>query len=163
MVPEYVKLDPETYRLAVEPDGLPVPSLSPHCRATLEADKRAFVELMKCVREEDQDYGTVLAVQVENEAGLAGTDRDYSKEAQADFEKGVPQELAGVEIPDSGALWKGQQLAGTLRTPRQRGLYRLVSGPGTSVRLPRRAKRYTTCPCTSTSCWAILTVRRAWR
>ena len=28
-VPEYVKLDPETYRLAVEPDGLPVPSLSP--------------------------------------------------------------------------------------------------------------------------------------
>ena len=112
-VPEYVKLDPETYRLAVEPDGLPVPSLSPHCRATLEADKRAFVELMKCVREEDQDYGTVLAVQVENEAGLAGTDRDYSKEAQADFEKGVPQELAGVEIPDSGAsgkdnIWRGR-------------------------------------------------------
>lgn len=97
-VPEYVKLDPETYRLAVEPDGLPVPSLSPHCRATLEADKRAFVELMKCVKEEDEEYGTVLAIQVENEAGLGGTDRDYSKEAQADFEKGVPQELAGVEI-----------------------------------------------------------------
>ena len=111
-VPEYVKLDPETYRLAVEPDGLPVPSLSPHCRATLEADKRAFVELMKCVREEDQDYGTVLAIQVENEAGLAGTDRDYSKEAQADFEKGVPQELAGVEIPDSGASGKDNSWRG---------------------------------------------------
>ena len=59
-VPEYVKLDPETYRLAVEPDGLPVPSLSPHCRATLEADKRAFVELMKCVKEEDEEYVSPL-------------------------------------------------------------------------------------------------------
>lgn len=29
---EYIKLDPDTYRLAVEPDGLPVPSLSPIAR-----------------------------------------------------------------------------------------------------------------------------------
>lgn len=105
--PEYVKLDPQTYRLAVEPDGLPVPSLSPHCRATLEADKAAFVRLMECVKEEDGDFGTVLAVQVENEPGLAGTDRDYSKEAQADFETGVPSELSGVEIQDSGAALDG--------------------------------------------------------
>ena len=102
-MPEYLKVAPETYRLAVEPDGLPVPSMSPHCRATLEADKRAFVELMQCIKEEDEAYGTVLAVQVENEAGLGGTDRDYSAEAQADYEKGVPAELDGVEIPESGA------------------------------------------------------------
>lgn len=112
-VPEYVKLDPDTYRLAVEPDGLPVPSLSPHCRATLQADQKAFVELMKCIKEEDEEYGTVVAVQVENECGLAGTDRDYSSMAQADFEKPVPVELEGLELPDSGAslkdnTWKGR-------------------------------------------------------
>lgn len=111
--PEYVKLDPDTYRLAVEPDGLPVPSLSPHCEATMRADQRAFVELMKCIREEDEAFGTVLAVQVENEAGLGGTDRDYSAAAQRDFERPVPEELAGVEIPGSGAsfrddTWRGR-------------------------------------------------------
>lgn len=111
--PEYIKLDPDTYRLAVEPDGLPVPSLSPHCQATLRADQKAFVELMKCIKEEDGDCGTVLAVQVENEAGLGGTDRDYSQAAQRDFENGVPPELEGVEIPDSGASmrdnsWRGR-------------------------------------------------------
>lgn len=111
--PEYIKLDPDTYRLVVEPDGLPVPSLSPHCQATLRADQQAFVELMKCIKEEDGDCGTVLAVQVENEAGLGGTDRDYSQAAQRDFENGVPPELEGVEIPDSGASmrdnsWRGR-------------------------------------------------------
>ncbi len=112
-VPEYVKQNPETYRLAEEPDGLPVPSLSPHCQATLEADRKAFLELMKCVREEDEDFGTVVAVQVENETGLRGTDRDYSSLAQRDFEQPVPEELEGIEIPDSQALladdsWRGR-------------------------------------------------------
>ena len=111
-VPEYVKIRPDIYRLAVEPDGLPVPSMSPHCQATMRADQRAFVELMKCIKEEDEDYGTVLAVQVENEAGLGGTDRDYSAEAQQDFEKPVPAELDGVEIEDSGASLKDNSWRG---------------------------------------------------
>ena len=101
--PEYLKLDPDTYRLAVKPDGLPVPSLSPHCQATLQADRRAFTALMRCIKEENETGGTVLAVQVENEPGLGGTDRDYSPEAQADFEKGVPPALSGIEIPGSAA------------------------------------------------------------
>ena len=111
--PEYVKLDPKKYQLALGANGRPVPSMTPHCRETLEADKRAFIELMKCIREEDEEYGTVLAVQVENEAGLGGTDRDYSALAQADFEKPVPAELDGLTIPDSCAsgrdnTWRGR-------------------------------------------------------
>jgi hypothetical protein len=112
-VPEYVKTNPKKYRLAVGADGAPVPSMSPHCEATLTADKRAFVELIKCIKEEDQDYGTVLAVQVENETGLGGTDRDYSNIAQRDYEKPVPEVLRDIEIKNSGASkkdssWRGQ-------------------------------------------------------
>lgn len=105
-VPEYVKLAPETYRLAVAPGGAAEPSMSPHCRETMLADQKVFVELMKCIREEDETHGTVLAVQVENEAGLGGTDRDYSALAQEDYQKPVPKELQGVTIEDSGASLK---------------------------------------------------------
>lgn len=101
--PEYIKTNPQKYRLAIGPDGAPVASLSPHCKETLEADKRAFVELMKCIKEEDQEYGTVLAVQVENETGLGNTDRDYSDIAQQDFAKPVPEEIRDIVIEDSGA------------------------------------------------------------
>lgn len=111
--PEYIKTNPQKYRLAIGPDGAPVASLSPHCKETLEADKRAFVELMKCIKEEDQEYGTVLAVQVENETGLGNTDRDYSDIAQQDFAKPVPEEIRDIVIEDSGATkgdntWRGQ-------------------------------------------------------
>ena len=80
-VPEWVKLHPETYRLAQGPDGGHVASLSPLCPATLEADSRAFAALMAHLKEADGQQRTVLAVQVENEMGLANTDMDYSPEA----------------------------------------------------------------------------------
>lgn len=76
-VPEWVKLHPETYRLAQGPDGGHVASLSPLCPATLEADSRAFAALMAHLKEADGQQRTVLAVQVENEMGLANTDMDY--------------------------------------------------------------------------------------
>ena len=112
-VPEWVKLHPETYRLAQGPDGGHVASLSPLCPATLEADSRAFAALMAHLKEADGQQRTVLAVQVENEMGLANTDMDYSPEAREIYEKGVPQCLYGVELEDmgvepSGSSWRGR-------------------------------------------------------
>lgn len=52
-VPEYIKLQPQTYRLALGPDKAPVPSLSVHCRATLERDKKAFVKFMEFLKAYD--------------------------------------------------------------------------------------------------------------
>lgn len=92
-VTEYVKLNPEKYRLALRADGAPVPSMSPHCREALEADKHSFIQIMTCIKEVDEAFGTVIAVQVENEIGLANTDRCYSKAAQRDYEKPVPERL----------------------------------------------------------------------
>lgn len=112
-VPEYVKLDPEKYFLARASNGAPVPSISPHCRACLEADKRAFTALMQFLLNEDGETSTVLAVQVENETGLANTDRDYGEAACADYEKPVPELLRDVTLEDCGvtphgSTWRGR-------------------------------------------------------
>ena len=106
-MPEWAKLDTSRFRLAVEPDGGVVPMMSVHCEETIEADKKAFVELIRCIRAEDEKERTVIAVQVENEVGYYPIDRCYSKKAQEDFDRGVPKELDGVELEDSDAPMDG--------------------------------------------------------
>ena len=101
-VPEYMKLDPETYRLVIGTDGAVLPALSPHCRTTLERDKKAFCKLMEFLKEYDTERRTVVAVQIENEMGCAGTDRDYAGEAEEAYRKMLPEELSGITLEDSG-------------------------------------------------------------
>ena len=109
-VPEYVKMNPETYRLVIGPDGGTMPALSPHCEATLERDKKAFQKLMEFLKVYDEKERTVLAVQIENEMGCAGTDRDYSKEAERDYRKPLPEALKNVYLEDDGReLLKGKE------------------------------------------------------
>lgn len=100
--PEYIKLHPEKYMMAHDCDGAPVEALSVHCAQTCERDTKAFCELIAFIKQYDSDIHTVLAVQVENEMGYGGIDRDYSKTAEEAFHKEVPQELRGVSIKESG-------------------------------------------------------------
>ena len=92
-VPEWVKLDHDRFVWAVTADGTPVRSLSPHCRETLEADKRAFLAFCAHVEEINSDE-TVIALQVENEPGLIGTPRDYGPAAAELFAQQVPGPVA---------------------------------------------------------------------
>ncbi|MDF2486528.1 MAG: hypothetical protein K0R46_2696 [Herbinix sp.] len=101
-VPEYIKLQPEIYRLAIGANTAPVASLSPHCMDTLERDQLAFEKLMIFLKEYDERERTVIAVQIENEMGYESTDRDYSKLAQADYVKSVPEEIRKVKLIDTG-------------------------------------------------------------
>jgi beta-galactosidase GanA len=70
--------------------------LSPHSRATLEADKGAFVRLMEHLRANDPQH-TVIMVQPQNEVGSYGLTRDHSSEAQRLFQGAVPRELARLK------------------------------------------------------------------
>lgn len=111
--PEYIKLDPQKYQIAIASDGAPAPSLSPHCRETLERDALAFEKVMAFIKEYDGEAGTVIAMQIENEMGLSNTDRDYSAIACADYEKPLPEALYDVELEDCGKrdgsrTWRGQ-------------------------------------------------------
>ncbi|KAF8858332.1 glycoside hydrolase [Acephala macrosclerotiorum] len=58
-----------------------------------DADARAFSTLMRHVKEVDQDHGTVIMTQVENETGLLGDSRDGSLTANKRFSEQVPKEL----------------------------------------------------------------------
>jgi beta-galactosidase GanA len=67
--------------------------LSPHHRTTLEADKRAFVAMMKHIKSIDR-HRRVIMVQPENEVGSYGQPRDFGPEAEALFRASVPDALA---------------------------------------------------------------------
>lgn len=65
-------------------------------------DKCRAARLMAFLKEYDGTEKTVVAVQVQNEMGLANTDRDYSVLAQSDYEKGVPNVLRSITLEDCG-------------------------------------------------------------
>ena len=92
--PAWVKRDKARFPRAIQKDGTVMHQLSAHSRANLEADCRAFCELVRILWEYDRNEQTVIAVQVENEAGiLGGSRRDFSALGEAAFRENVPQEL----------------------------------------------------------------------
>lgn len=113
-LPEWAKRNPGRFRRAVAPDGSSIAVMSPHDDAVYEADARCFAHVLREIRRVDGDTGTVIAVQVENEVGLGlfATDRCYSKTAQRIFELGVPDELDGIELEDTGASGDGDSWFG---------------------------------------------------
>jgi len=73
--PAWVKTDPKRFPRVIRPDGEPIDVLSPLSRNTLEADKTAFVALMRHLKQIDGEQHTVILVQVENESGNIGSVR----------------------------------------------------------------------------------------
>ena len=60
---------------------------------------------MHKLKEIDGDQHTVIAVQVENEAGALGSVRDFSPMAQKQFDAAVPQELVHA-LKKKPGTWK---------------------------------------------------------
>ena len=90
--PEWVKLNNGKYPRVVTAKGVTLNSLSPHSNATLQADRKAFVRLMRHLKQNDAQR-TVIMVQVQNEPGTYGSVRDYSPTAEKMFRGQVPTEL----------------------------------------------------------------------
>ncbi len=98
--PAWVKLDDARFPRVQKKDGSTLNSLSPLHRSTLEADKNAFVELIKHLKKTDRDH-TVILVQVQNEVGTYGAARDYSEHAEKIFQSEVPGQLReALNLPD---------------------------------------------------------------
>lgn len=93
-VPGWMKKNTEVYFRAEKPDGEKLNTISPLCEAAVEKDAAAFAAIMKHIRETDGEESTVIMMQVENEIGLMGTDRDYSVQGQKAFGEQIPIELA---------------------------------------------------------------------
>jgi hypothetical protein len=73
--------------------GHSVRVLTPLSDANLNADRKAFAQLMRHLKEFDGEQHTVILVQVENEPGSLFTDRDYSPQAGKAFAEQVPAKL----------------------------------------------------------------------
>lgn len=93
-VPGWMKEDQAVYFRAVTASGERMNAISPFCRRAVERDKAAFAAVMEHIRTVDEEHTTVIAMQVENEIGLLGTDRDYGKEAEREFACQIPEALA---------------------------------------------------------------------
>ncbi len=103
--PDWVKLDNARFPRMRTREGKVLNSLSPHAAATLAADRKAFVQFMQHLREIDGERHTVILVQVENETGTYGTDRDHSSAADASFAGAVPKELLRAK-GTKGGTWR---------------------------------------------------------
>jgi hypothetical protein len=101
-VPSWVKNDTVRFPRTIRPDGEPIDVLSPMSRNTLEADKSAFVALMRHLKQTDNEKHTVILMQVENESGNLGSIRDNGPESNREFAGQVPADLLTATGKKSG-------------------------------------------------------------
>ncbi len=92
-IPTWMKKDLKTYFRARKVNGEALNTISPLCQLAIEKDANALTRIMERIKEIDENENTVIAIQIENEIGLLGTDRDYSNIAEKEFVKNVPYDL----------------------------------------------------------------------
>ncbi len=101
-VPQWVKTDTKRFPRVIRADGEPIDVLSASGRSTLQADKTAFVALMRHLKALDGTEHTVLMVQVENESGIIGSPRDFSPESNKEFAGPVPADMLAAAHKQAG-------------------------------------------------------------
>ncbi|MGA8730322.1 MAG: DUF5597 domain-containing protein, partial [Terracidiphilus sp.] len=101
-VPAWVKTDTKRFPRVIRPDGEPIDVPSPLSQNNLNADKAAFVALMRHLKQIDDEQHTVILIQVENESGNIGSVRDNSAEANRKFAGAVPADLLAAEHKQPG-------------------------------------------------------------
>ncbi len=103
--PAWIKENPQKYPRMLNDDGHPIDVLSPLSEVNMDADRQAFISLMTHLRSIDGERHTVILVQVENEAGALGSDRDYSVAADKAFRSPVPQ-IVLSSLKKSPGTWQ---------------------------------------------------------
>ncbi len=91
--PAWIKENPARYWHARDALNQPLFNISPFCRSAEEADAQAFAAVMQHIKSVDSSQRTVIMMQVENESGLEGTDRDHSPAANRAYQSPVPGHL----------------------------------------------------------------------
>jgi hypothetical protein len=110
-VPEWVKRNIQRFPRVQTSDGRGTERLSPFAKENELADARAFVALMRHLRQKDGELHTVIMVQVENEVGVIPEARDHSEAADKAFASSVPAELLSkLQVssrlgPELRAIW----------------------------------------------------------
>lgn len=119
--PEWFKVDCRRFPRARTKQGKPLEIASAFSENVLNADKKAFENLLNHINKVDTRH-TVIMLQIENEIGMLESARDYSSEATRLFNAPVPQDLISYLKankkslhPDFRARWEaaGAKLKGS--------------------------------------------------
>lgn len=103
--PAWIKEDVKKYPRMIDQTGSPIRTLATHVEATQLADARAFAAFMRHLKQIDGEQHTVIAIQVENEAGVLGTDRDHSESANQLFAGAAPAAVVDVFAKGKHGTW----------------------------------------------------------
>lgn len=95
-VPVWMKKDIKTYWHVEDVQGTQLNIISPFCTSAVQKDAQAFGKLMAHLKAVDGDENTVIMVQVENEIGILGAERDFGKAASEIFEAEVPEDIKAL-------------------------------------------------------------------
>jgi beta-galactosidase GanA len=101
--PAWIKTNEKRFPRAQDRTGKGLEILSAFSKNNLDADKKAFSELMKHIKETDQSQ-TVIMVQVENEIGMLTEAREYTADANKAFNNEVPKELMDYLIVNKDSI-----------------------------------------------------------
>lgn len=111
--PAWVKLNQEKYPRVKDNTGRSQEILSSFSENILQADKKAFENLMHFIKDIDSKVRTVIMMQVENEIGMLPSARDHQTLANEAFKKLVPTELMSYLqqnrdslVPEFREIWK---------------------------------------------------------
>ncbi|MGH9350927.1 MAG: DUF5597 domain-containing protein, partial [Terriglobia bacterium] len=126
--PAWIKEDTTKYFRTRDEAGQPIGVLSPFCTAAREADATAFAAVMRHIKSVDSSQHTVIMMQVENETGLYGTDRDYSPDATRAYESNVPSKLMAYLEAHRGHLMPALESAWAASGSPQSGTWHEVFG-----------------------------------
>jgi hypothetical protein len=119
---DYVKADAQRFPRVINKAGQELEILSTQSRNTLDADTKAYVEMMRHLKQIDSAQHTVIMIQMQNEVGILGDSRDRSPAANEAFAGQVPAELLAylqqhkdALRPEIRKLWDaaGNKTAGT--------------------------------------------------
>lgn len=121
-VPAWVKTDTSQYPRINDDQGKNHEILTPFSTNNLQADKSAFVALMRHVKQVDSHERTIIMIQPENEIGMLPTARDYHPLANEMFNSNVPKEFIqylkenkNKLVPEFESVWgeRGYKTKGT--------------------------------------------------
>jgi hypothetical protein len=112
--PAWVKTATDRFPRARNTKGITEEIITPFSANALQADKTAFLALMKHLKQTDGIKHTVLMIQVENEIGMLPDARDHSQGAEEAFVRDVPAPLIDYLTshhpiaPELKNLWEAQ-------------------------------------------------------
>lgn len=128
--PGWIKTDPLRFPLAKNANDKSLDVLSTFGKNAVEADARAFGELMKYIKKVDSKENTILMVQVENEVGILGSTRDFSETANKSFNGQVPKELMDYLEKNKSTLYPALEQAWAANGYQKKGKWEEVFGNG---------------------------------